>query len=39
MPDEIVGDLTNVQWAALARMFEKWPFRAKTLVRGRQSQA
>lgn len=31
MPDEIVGDLTNVQWAALARMFEKWPFRPRHL--------
>ncbi|TKY85355.1 hypothetical protein EX895_005517 [Sporisorium graminicola] len=27
LPEEIVGDLTNVQWACLARMFEKWPFR------------
>lgn len=31
LPGEIVGDLTNVQWACLARMFEKWPFRPKHL--------
>ncbi|KAJ1018837.1 hypothetical protein NDA16_004642 [Ustilago loliicola] len=31
MPDEIVGELTNVQWACLARMFEKWPFRPRHL--------
>ncbi|KAJ9477845.1 Mitochondrial transcription factor 1 [Pseudozyma hubeiensis] len=30
-PDEIVSDLTNAQWACLARMFEKWPFRPKHL--------
>ncbi|SJX63580.1 related to MTF1-mitochondrial RNA polymerase specificity factor [Sporisorium reilianum f. sp. reilianum] len=27
LPEQIVSDLTNVQWACLARMFEKWPFR------------
>lgn len=31
MPDEIVGELSNVQWACLARMFEKWPFRPRHL--------
>lgn len=30
-PDEIVSDLTNAQWACLARMFEKWPFRPRHL--------
>ncbi len=30
-PEEIVADLTNVQWACLARMFEKWPFRPRHL--------
>lgn len=31
LPDELVCDLTNVQWANLARMFEKWPFRPRHL--------
>ncbi|EST04931.1 Ribosomal RNA adenine methylase transferase [Kalmanozyma brasiliensis GHG001] len=30
-PEEIVSDLTNAQWACLARMFEKWPFRPRHL--------
>ena len=31
LPHEIVGELSNVQWACLARMFEKWPFRPRHL--------
>lgn len=31
LPEEVVSDLTNVQWACLARMFEKWPFRPRHL--------
>ncbi|CCF52044.1 hypothetical protein NDA11_002388 [Ustilago hordei] len=31
LPDHVVGELTNVQWACLARMFEKWPFRPRNL--------
>lgn len=30
-PGEIVSGLTNAQWACLARMFEKWPFRPRHL--------
>lgn len=26
-PDTKVADLTNEQWASLARAFAKWPFR------------
>jgi transcription factor 1 len=29
--DMIVNDLTNMQWANLARTFEKWPFRPEHL--------
>ncbi|SNX84896.1 related to MTF1 - mitochondrial RNA polymerase specificity factor [Melanopsichium pennsylvanicum] len=31
LADEIVCNLSNVQWACLARMFDKWPFRPKHL--------
>ncbi|ETS59936.1 hypothetical protein PaG_05917 [Moesziomyces aphidis] len=31
LPSDIVADLTNVQWACLAKMFEKWPFRPRHL--------
>ncbi|WFD06879.1 hypothetical protein MVES1_002234 [Malassezia vespertilionis] len=31
LPDTPVVDLTNEQWAALAMVFEKWPFRPQNL--------
>lgn len=37
-PDTKVMDLTNVQWACLARTFEKWPFRPEHLFEEGRSQ-